>query len=62
MIRSFTNAKFPCYGCADRSAGCHACCQKYADAKSEYEKYRNITNGEKRKYFDVLFRGRKLGG
>ena len=62
MIRSFTNAKFPCYECGGRSAGCHACCQKYADAKSEHEKCREIANEEKRKYFDVLFRGRRLGG
>jgi hypothetical protein len=28
---------YPCKGCTDRVVGCHSTCQKYQDAKAEYE-------------------------
>lgn len=31
----------PCYGCKDRSAECHANCDKYQTYAEEQEKYRN---------------------
>lgn len=33
--------KETCKDCADRSVGCHGTCQKYLDAKAEYEAKKN---------------------
>ena len=31
-------SNYPCKGCTDRAVGCHSTCQKYLDAKAEYER------------------------
>ena len=31
-----------CKGCQDRSVGCHGVCQKYLEARSEYERKKDV--------------------
>lgn len=41
-------ADYPCKGCEDRHAGCHAECERYQSAKAENTKY----NQQERKTID----------
>ncbi|MBR0302674.1 MAG: hypothetical protein IJQ80_02380 [Clostridia bacterium] len=39
----------PCRGCEEREGGCHATCERYAEYRESFEKWRDTVNEERQK-------------
>ena len=39
----------PCQGCEERAVGCHTTCERYAEYREAFEKWRDTVNGERQK-------------